>query len=170
MRKAAEGTLRHRGHADQTGGDKGPFADLGRKILDDPGRTEQQRGEDDQLALGRLIPALAPVGGVVMDMAGAAVTAVVALCAGRLRAVVVPGVIVALMCRMVIVMPIVGTGQNEVLLRPSRAWRNLVAKRTDGLLDLVPPGLRLVQRQPQALRHDRRPRRRLPPADAPPHP
>jgi len=149
-----KGTLRHRGHADQTGRDKGPFADLGRKIFDDPGCTQQKRGEDDQLALGRLIPALAPVGGVVMDMAGAAVTAVVALCGGRLRAVVVLGVIVALMCRIVMAVPVMGAGQHKILLRTGSARRNLIAKRPDGLLDLVPPGLRLIQRQPQAFCHD----------------
>ena len=33
------------------------------------------------LPLAGLIPALAPVGGIVMDMTGAAVTAIVALCA-----------------------------------------------------------------------------------------
>ena len=73
-----KGTLRHRGNPDQTGGNEGPLADLGRQILDDPGRTQQEGGEDDELALAGLIPALAAIGGVVMDMAGAAVTAVVA--------------------------------------------------------------------------------------------
>jgi hypothetical protein len=42
MPQRGKGPPRHRGHADQTGGDEGPFADLGRKILDDPGGTQQQ--------------------------------------------------------------------------------------------------------------------------------
>ena len=79
-----KGTLRHRGHADQTGRDEGPFADLGRKIFDDPGGTQQKGSEDHQPTLGRLKPPLAPVSRVVMDMAGATVAGLVLLGAGCL--------------------------------------------------------------------------------------
>ncbi len=46
------------------------------------------------------------------------------------------------------------SGQNELLLRRCRAWRNLVAKCADSLLDPVFPGLCFIERQSQALRHD----------------
>ena len=45
-------------------------------------------------------------------------------------------------------------GQHEFFLRRCCAWRNLVAKCADSLLDPVLRGLPFIQRQSQALRHD----------------
>ena len=115
------------------------------------------------LVVATSVPRVLAVVFVVMNVAGAAVTAIVALGAGRLRALVVTRMIVAsgsvggvIMILMHVALLRCGLSprQNEVLLRTGGARRNLIAKRTDGLLDLVPPGLSLIQRQAQAFRHD----------------
>lgn len=69
---------RHRGNTDQAGRNKGPVGDVfGSEQFDRPGSGQQQPGADNQPALAGFIPALAPVGGIIMDMAGRGVAGLV---------------------------------------------------------------------------------------------
>ena len=155
---------RHRCHTDQAGRDERPVCDVfGRQQFDRPSGTQQQAGTDDQAAFAGFIPALAPVGRVVVDVAGRAMTILAVdrgggdVChrVGR-SDVVVTDMVGVIRSSVAIVFPgVQRTGHDERLGLFGLGGPDAKAQLRHRRLDLVARRGARLQLQRQLFRHDR---------------